>query len=42
MPVIIDELRSAAGGGVSDIFLSVQTKRAGKVAGESVAVGSRK
>lgn len=39
MPVIIDELRSAAGGGVSDIFLSVQTKRAGKVAGESVAVG---
>jgi len=39
MPVIIDELRSAAGGDVCDIYLSVQTKRAGKVAGEAVATG---
>jgi type VI secretion system secreted protein Hcp len=39
MPVIIDELSSAAGRDVSDIYLSVQTKRAGKVAGEAVAVG---
>jgi type VI secretion system secreted protein Hcp len=39
MPVIIDQLTSAATGDVSDIYLSVQTKRAGKVAGEAVAAG---
>ena len=39
MAVIIDELSSTAGGDVSDIYLSVQTKRAGKVAGEAFAVG---
>ncbi len=39
MAVIIDELSSTGGGDVSDIYLSVQTKRAGKVAGEAVAVG---
>ena len=39
MAVIIDELSSIAGGDVSDIYLSVQTKRAGKVAGEAFAVG---
>jgi type VI secretion system secreted protein Hcp len=40
MPVVINELISAAGGGsASDIFLSVQTKRAGKVKGEAVTPG---
>ena len=40
MPVAIKELTSAAGGGsASDIFLSVQTKRAGKVKGEAVTPG---
>lgn len=40
MPVTINELNtSAGGGGAADIFLFVQTKRAGKVAGEVVAAG---
>jgi type VI secretion system secreted protein Hcp len=39
MPVIIDELSVGAAGDASDICLFVQTKRAGKVAGEAVAIG---
>lgn len=39
MPLIIDELSGTVGGNASDICLFVQTKRAGKVAGESVAIG---
>jgi type VI secretion system secreted protein Hcp len=41
MPVAISELNVQAGGGgsASDIFLSVKTKRAGKVKGEAVTPG---
>jgi type VI secretion system secreted protein Hcp len=40
MPVVIKELVTAAGGGgSSDVFLSVQTKRAGKVKGEAMSPG---
>lgn len=36
MPVAMNEVRvSAGGGGASDIFLSLQAKRAGKIKGES-------
>lgn len=39
MPVQIGELTATAGAGSSEMFLAVQTKRAGKVTGESVAAG---
>lgn len=39
MPVITDKARAPAVGAASDLYLFVQTKRAGKVAGEAVALG---
>lgn len=40
MPVVMPELTASAGGGSSsDIYLSVQTKRAGKIKGECTIAG---
>jgi type VI secretion system secreted protein Hcp len=39
MPVVIPEMHVSTKGGTSDVYLMVQTKRAGKVKGESTAPG---
>lgn len=39
MPVVMPEMHVSSKGGTSDIYLMVQTKRAGKLKGESTAPG---
>ncbi|HSW08714.1 Hcp family type VI secretion system effector [Aquabacterium sp.] len=39
MPIVMPEMSAAPGGASSDIYLHVQTKRAGKIKGESTIAG---